>query len=86
MYIKFGARGSGKTNIVRQQICERINELETRKDFAKKFGLSYKEEEQELNSLYKKLDGGENRVKEKPNSATRKTTGKKNKNTPWRLL
>lgn len=52
MLYKFGARGSGKSFMV---ICERVSELELRIDFAKKFGLSYKAEEQELNTLYKKL-------------------------------
>lgn len=60
MFIKIGGRQNGKSY---KLLCERINELELRIEFAKKFGLSYKKESQELNSLYKKLNGGKN-VKE----------------------
>ena len=62
MYIKICGRQNGKTY---KLLCEHISELELRIEFAKKFGLSYKNEEQELNTLYKKLDGGEHRVKSK---------------------
>lgn len=83
MYIRLGGRKNGKSY---QLLCEQISELQLKIEFAKKFGLSYKEEEQYLNSLYKKLDGGENRVKEKPSNTTRKTKIKKDKNDPWRLF
>lgn len=68
MYIRIGGRQNGKTY---RLLCERINELELKIEFARKFGLSYKNEEQELNILYKKLDGGENRVEEKPCKTTK---------------
>lgn len=83
MYIRLNGRGNCKSY---QLLCERINELELRIMFCKKVGLSYKEEEQELNTLYKKLDGGENRVKEKPNNTTKQTKNKKAKNKSWRLF
>jgi len=83
MYIRLGGRKNGKSY---QLLCEQINELQLKIEFAKKFGLSYKEEEQYLNSLLQKLDGGENRVKEKPNNTNRKTTNKKDENNPWRLF
>lgn len=83
MFVKFGSRQNGKSY---QLLCEQISELQLKIELAKKLGLSYKEEERELNTLYKKLDGGENRVKEKPNNTTRKTKNKKGKNDPWRLF
>jgi len=83
MYIKIGGRQNGKTY---KLLCERINELELRIEFARKFGLSYKNEEQELNTLYEKLDGGENRVKEEPSKTTKQTSNTKNKNTKRRLF
>lgn len=83
MFVKFGGRQNGKSY---QLLCEQISELQLKIELAKKLGLSYKEEERELNTLYKKLDGGENRVKEKPNNTTRKTKNKKGKNDPWRLF
>ena len=83
MFVKFGGRQNGKSY---QLLCEQISELQLKIELAKKLGLSYKEEERELNTLYKKLDGGENRVKEKPNNTTRKTKNKKGKNDSWRLF
>lgn len=45
-------------------LCERASELELRIQFAKKFNLSYKKEEQELNSIYRKLNGGRKEEKD----------------------
>lgn len=83
MWIRLGGRTNGKSH---RLLCEQISELQLKIEFAKKFGISYKKEEQLLNSLYKKLDGGEGRVKEKPNNTNRKTTNKKDENNPWRLF
>ena len=83
MYIRLGGRKNGKSY---QLLCEQISELQLKIEFAKKFGLSYKEEEQYLNTLYKKLNGGENRVKEKPNNTTKKTSKSKNEDKTWRLF
>lgn len=83
MFIKFGGRQYGKSY---KLLCEQINELYFKIELAKSLGISYKKEEQELNSLLKKLDGGNNRVKEKQNNTNRKTTNKKDENNPWRLF
>lgn len=83
MFIKIGGRQHKKSYML---LCEQISELELKIEFAKKFGLSYKTEEQELNLLRKKLDGGKNRVKEKQNNTNKQTTSKKKKNTSWRLF
>lgn len=82
MYIRLGGRKNGKSY---QLLCEQISELQLKIEFAKKFGLSYKEEEQYLNSLYKKLNGGKNVEKEESNT-DRKATNKKNKNPKGRLF
>ena len=50
-------RKNGKTFTL---LCNRAVELEHRIEFAKKFNLSYKKEEQELNELYKIIKGGQN--------------------------
>ena len=83
MWIRLGGRTNSKSH---RLLCEQISELQLKIEFAKKFGISYKKEEQLLNSLYKKLDGGESCVKEKPNNTNRKTANKKDENNPWRLF
>lgn len=47
-------------NKAKQELCERIAELELQIQFAKKFGLDYKSQEKELDELYIKLDGVDN--------------------------
>ena len=74
MWIRLGGRTNGKSY---QLLCEQISELQLKIEFAKKFGLSHKKEEQLLNSLYKKLDGGEHRVKEKQNNTIKKNKTKR---------
>lgn len=76
MFIRLGGRCNGKSY---QLLCEQINELQLKIEFAKKFGLPYKKEEQYLNTLYKKLDGGRD-VKEKQNKTNKSTNTKKYEN------
>lgn len=83
MYIKIGDRQNGKSY---KLLCEQISELQLKIEFARKFGLSCKDEERKLNTLYKKLDGGENRVKKEPSKTTKQTSNTKNKNTKRRLF
>lgn len=72
MYVDMGRR-YGKSF---QLKCERISELELQIDFAKKFNLDYTKQENELNILYKELDGG----------VVYETSSKKNKETNRRLF
>ena len=65
-------RRNGKTFI---SLCNRAIELEHRIEFAKKFNLSYKKEEQELNKIYTIINGGKN---EKIKKNTKRTNTKKN--------
>ena len=74
MYIRICGRQNGKSY---KLLCERISELELKIEGAKKFGMSYKKEEQELKVLYKKLDGGNNRVKEQQKNTTKKNETKR---------
>ena len=56
------------------RLCEKASELQARIEFAKRFKLPYKDEQQELNGIYKILD------KEVEPSEIKSTTRKRTKN------
>lgn len=68
-----GARGSGKSVKAFRQLCERASELELQIEFAKKFDIPYGKVEEELDEVYKLLDGGRKN----------ETSSKKRKENEW---
>lgn len=65
MMFCIGGRSSGKSIREFKQWCERAAELELQIEFAKKFNIPYETTQNELNEIYKFLDGGRNETSSK---------------------